>query len=101
MRYTSVTVWHKKGQEYKRILFERAMVSKAQTIKGYAAEQTESNNISIRAYTICDCGIFAGDRLCMGYDEAIYPPEDAYVITEVKGFFNAGAGLRHYRFKCE
>ena len=53
----------------------------------------------MRVYTLYDCGISPGDRLCMGYDEAPSPPEDAYIITAVTGFFNAGAALRHYKIE--
>lgn len=100
MNFKSVTIWHKKGQEYKRLLFDRATAAETRGIKGSAVGEIEENSALVRVYTLYDCGISPGDRLCMGYDEAPSPPEDAYIITAVTGFFNAGAALRHYKIEC-
>lgn len=100
MNFTGVTIWHKKGQEYKRLYFDTSTVTEEKAIEGSAAGELSKNSALIRIYALYECGISVGDKLCVGYDEAAEPPEGAYIITEIKGFFNVAATLRHYRIKC-
>lgn len=100
MNFTGVTIWHKKGDEYKRLFFDSATVTEAKAIEGSAAGELEKNYALIRIYALYESEISVGDKLCAGYDEALAPPEEAYIITEIKGFFNGAATLRHYRLKC-
>lgn len=100
MNYKSVTIWHKEKDRYKRILFEKASVTESKAVSGSAAGEKKCDNAVVRAYSLYDCGISPGDYLCVGYEEAMLPPSDAYIITEVCGFFTSSAALRHYRLKC-
>lgn len=100
MTYKSVTIWHKTNKAYKRLLFDHATVTKKSYLDGNAVGQTENNDILIRLYSLYDPGISTGDRLCIGYEEALLPPNDSYVISEVTGFFNSSANLRHCKIKC-
>lgn len=100
MNYKSVTIWHKEKNQYKRILFERSVVTECVGIDGHAAGEKGYGSVLVRAYSLYDCGIKPGDYLCVGYEESVSPPEDAYIITEVGSFFSVSAVLRHYRLKC-
>lgn len=100
MNYKSVTIWHKEKDCYKRILFEKALAAEIKAVSGSAAGEKKCGSAVVRVYSLYDCGISPGDCLCVGYEEALYPPPDAYIITEVCGFFTGSAVLRHYRLKC-
>ena len=80
MNFTGVTIWHKKGQEYKRLYFDTSTVTEEKAIEGSAAGELSKNSALIRLYALYECGISVGDKLCVGYDEATEPPEGAYII---------------------
>ena len=100
MRYNSVTIWHKTNDGYKRIFFEKANIVATYKMSGSAAGELEENCATVRVYTLYDSGITTGDRILFGYDEALCPPCEAYIITEITGFFNVSASLRHYKIIC-
>lgn len=100
MKYNSVTIWHKTKSGYERKFFEKASIVCSCKMTGSAAEQLETNDAAVRVYTLYDCGISCGDKILFGYDEAPNPPDEAYIISEITGFFNVTASLRHYKIIC-
>ncbi len=100
MRYNSVTIWHKTNDGYERIFFEKASIVSTQKMSGSAAGELDRTFATVRVYTLYDCNVTTGDRILFGYDEALNPPREAYIISEITGFFNANASLRHYKIIC-
>ena len=100
MKYNSVTIWHKTNDGYKRIFFEKASVIKTLGVEGGASGELENNSAALRVYTLYDCGVVPGDRLIIGYDEALTPPIEAYKIMQITDYFNVSAPLRHYKIIC-
>lgn len=100
MKYNSVTIWHKTNNGYERRFFEKASIVSTTKMSGSAAGELNQNSATVRVYTLYDCGIATGDKIVFGYDEAPNPSDESYIISEITGFFNVNASLRHYKIIC-
>lgn len=85
------------NEAYKRILLEKALVSEKRGIKPGGAAVDEDNAAMVRIFSAVGCEISVGDSFVVGYEPSVIPPEDAYVIKELKENFGASVNLRHYK----
>ena len=101
MKYRSVTLWHRMPDDtYKRILFERVLISKKTGLKVGGSVIDEKNEFEARIFSVAKVGISVGDRITDGYEASTTPPPNAYIIKEIKENFSTSANLRHYRIVC-
>ena len=101
MKYSLITLWHKKPDgTYKRILFDRVLILKKKGLEVGGSVINEDNTMQVRIFTDKKCEISVGDMILGGYETSLTPPQDAYIIKEIKENFSTSANLRHYKVLC-
>ena len=96
----SVTLYHKKNEEYERKYFVRACVFNEDKIKTGNGGQVDDDSFIIRIFTYDTPEISPGDRLVLGYSETISPPEDSNIILSVTKNFRGSGNTRHVKIKA-
>lgn len=101
MKNGYATLWHKEPNgTYKKILFDKILITKEEKEELKGVISTKNSNVKIRLFCEVPIDIQTGDRISEGIAFSQIPPENAYVISEIKQNFNCSKKLRHYKLLC-
>ncbi len=98
MKYSLLTLWHKKPDgSYKRILFDKVLIFEKKRLSTLGSVIDEDNYLEARIFSVSRRDISVGDMILAGYEASLTPPDNAYIIKEIRENFSTNANLRHYR----
>ena len=98
MKYNLLTLWHKMPDgSYKRILFDKVLIFEKKRLDTLGSVIDEDNHLEARIFSVSRRDISVGDMISAGYESSLTPPDNAYMINEIKENFSTNANLRHYR----
>lgn len=101
MKYKTVTIWHKTANNsYDKTVCKRSFILSHEKASVGGSGITVNNSMTVRCFTNAKFPVSAGDKIYCDNILSAVPPENAFIIKEIKENFNCSARLKHYRFEC-